>query len=316
VGTITTGGWNGTAITTQYGGTGRDNSSAASGSIIVLYGSTSNVIPPPLTTGYVLTTKSGALAPEWGASSAGAKDAITRGFEIQIEQPNAVRCIINSGTLYHATTSVDKATGTILTLATASDWSSGSTVTITSNWNYIGSSATGQIVFSGNLPPNRTTSTDTSPDTPGTKYYSYDGTTYWRVIGAVRENGSSQIPKYYQNNDIIMWDIPVSITTSTSVSAWSGAVSCSAGLPPISTLGIFGETCADAGGALGRMWIRPNNSTWSTDAENGITADATNNGVSAQRYCATDSLQQIQHQESSLVDSVAIDCEGYKLNIR
>ena len=65
-GTISSGTWNGTAIGTQYGGTGADNSTAAQYSIP--YYSTTGVLGGILTpgsSGYVLTTNSTGGAPTW-----------------------------------------------------------------------------------------------------------------------------------------------------------------------------------------------------------------------------------------------------------
>ena len=317
LGTVTTGGWNGTAITTQYGGTGRDLSGAATGTIIVFNGSTTSSIPAPSANGQVLTTKSTGTAPEWRTLASGARNAITRGFEVVVEQPNAARCIVNAGTLYHNQTEVDTTTGTILTLATASNWSSGSTVTITNNWNYIGSSATGQIAYLGTLAPNRLDASGNQATGSVVNLYSYDGNDYWRVVGAVRENGSSQIQQHFQSKDTIMWNEPVTITTVLSAGAWSGAVSCLGGMPVISTSGIFAMYAEDSAGGQHRMWIRPNGSTWNTTDADGIGSTSTSgSGTSGQRICFTDSSQQIQHNEYVTDDITRVTIEGYNLSIR
>lgn len=320
-GTITSGTWNGTIITTQYGGTGVNHSSATTGSIIQISGTTTVAIPPPTANGQVLTTNSG-TAPQWGTVSAGAKDAITRGFEIVVEQQDALRCVVTAGTLYHNNTEVNTTTGTILTLSTASNWSSGSTVSITNNWNYIGVSSTGQVVYLGILPPNRLDTSGNQATGPVTmvNLYSYDGTTYWRVIGAVREDGSSNIDRYYQRKDVIMWDVPILITTVSSGGAWSSATSCTSAMPNVSKLGIFGMKQAYQNGSDAAVLLRPNGSTWATGAENGIggnTNSVEENMSSGQRISLTDSNQQIQYYNAGTnLAGFVLDQEGYYLDIR
>ena len=313
VGTITTGGWNGSVIATQYGGTGQDWSGASTGSIVQFNGSTTSIIPAPTTAGYVLSTKSGSTAPEWASASSGAKDAITRGFEVVIEQPNALRCVINAGTLYHDTTSVDKTTGTILTFATASNWASGSTVSFAggAGFNYIGSSATGQIALLGNLPPNRTTSSDTNPHTPGTKYYSYDGTTYWRMLGAVRINTSNQVQdKYFQRKNSIIFDDVSSNTNVRVLNAGNSAsftnVDCSSVVPAMGDMvDLF---CPNADSTT--LFVRTGSS-----ATNGHEIV---NGVNDKRSFYNLPLTNTQTFQYKITAgaSATIFIQGYEMNIR
>ena len=66
------------------------------------------------------------------------------------------------------------------------------------------------------------------------------GATYYKKIMSVRNDSGSDILKFFQRNKLVMWDIPINITTTVSDNAWSGATSCVVGMPSISTMGMFG----------------------------------------------------------------------------
>ena len=319
LGTITTGTWQATALSTQYGGTGQDFSAASSGSIILFNATGTMAAIPNGVDGQVLSISG--TSPKWQTTVV--KDAILTGFEVVIEQPDAARCIVNGGTLYNNITQVDKTTGTVLTLATVSDWSSGSTLSITNNWNLIGVSATGQVSLLGNITDlyaNTSVGVEATGAVVGLYAYETDGSAtkqYWRIIGSIWEDGSSQIDRYFQESNQIMWDVPVDITTLISAGAWSSAVSCSAGIPIISQSGIFG--CKVTGTAIEDLHfsIRPNGSTWTTNVQDGLyQAGVPVGGLVGQRLCKTDNFQQIQHQEESDDNGVAITVEGFFVNIR
>lgn len=139
--------------------------------------------------------------------------------------------------------------------------------------------------------------------------------TYYRYIGSVYNDSGSDLKNFYWfgtgSTPLIMWDVPVVITTTLSAGVWSGATSCSTGMPSTSTLAVFGlkgtKGADDAG-----VWIRPNGSTWSTNNENG-----TYNGVShigGQRICVTDSSQQIQYYNVAATAATSISVEGFYIS--
>jgi len=145
------------------------------------------------------------------------------------------------------------------------------------------------------------------------------GAIYYKKIFSVRNDGSSNILKFFQQGNIVMWDVPISITTSVSAGSWSSALSCAAAMPAISRLGIFGLRAeGDSGNDNALVSIRPNGSTWGTGLENGIyvrTAGTTNK-VAGQRMCMTDATQQIQYYNYSDVDATAISVEGYMIDLQ
>ncbi len=68
-GDITSGSWKGTAIGTQYGGTGQDWSAVAQGSVPYFSGTGSMATLAPGTAGYVLTTQGAGANPTWTEAS-------------------------------------------------------------------------------------------------------------------------------------------------------------------------------------------------------------------------------------------------------
>ena len=252
-------------------------------------------------------------------------DVILRGFELVYKTTADV--YVNAGSLMNGTTYVNKVTNTTLTLATASDWYDGATHTFAggAGWCYVGVDNAGNIKLLGANPPNKA---DASGSSVGTLLYSYISTTYWRVIGAVHVATNNTIDiKWFQGGNMIMLDVPISITTSLS-SSWSNATSCSAAIPAISTRGLFGLFAYNSGGGNNSagVVIRPNGSTWVTvpvytsgDNANAIESgsNTTTIGAGGQRVCMTDSSQQIQYATVSInASSCNITVEGYYLNIR
>lgn len=144
------------------------------------------------------------------------------------------------------------------------------------------------------------------------------GYTYFRYLGSFYNNAADNIDPFYWYGTgpmaLIMWDIPVSLTTSNSSAAWSGALACR--MPSTSQLGVFGLGLLDGGGlATGHViFIRPNGSTWNTTWTNGISGyvNKASIGHSGQRVCATDSSQQIQYQNDNGAGvGIEIAQEGY-----
>ena len=95
VGTIGTGIWRGTAVETQYGGTGQNFSSTAQGNTLYFSGSGTLAALAPGTSGYVLTTAGASANPSWVDPAASVGN-----FWRQ-----------NSGVLYPANSTVDLLVG-------------------------------------------------------------------------------------------------------------------------------------------------------------------------------------------------------------
>ncbi len=246
------------------------------------------------------------------------EDFYFKGFEITMDSAFDT-VTVDSGFLRHGTSDIVLKTAvTGLVLDTAADWHNGTQETYGSaGWAYIGIREIGSIKWLGTNAPNVS---DVSGNTAGTLRYWFDGTNYWRVFFAVRVNTDDNInDDLIQQGNRVMWNNPVEITTTISDGAWSGAVSCAAGIPEISKVGIFGLV-ADDNSANGTAYtaIRPNGSGWpspATDRENAVqVSNLTSGSVTGQRECFTDSSQQIQHFEENASDSVVIDVEGFVIN--
>jgi len=163
------------------------------------------------------------------------------------------------------------------------------------------------------------TASDTSGNASGNKLYSYDGTRWWRVIGAIRVNTSDQSALgQRQQNNIITLDESVDITTTDTNQTWSAATSCSAGVPAISTYVKFWGSTNGGSGNTSRLFIIPNGGVknlvscgWDLQW-----ANYNNNSVNAGNlFSPTDESQQIQYYSyaSSAFD---LNVSGYTLNIR
>jgi len=252
-----------------------------------------------------------------------AKDAITRGFELVWGSKEQV--IVNVGTLYHGTTQINKTSNVHLDVTTASDYVTGVKQQTTTDWAYVYVDSSGNVKLDIAEPD----TSDAAGDTEGNLIYYYYAakSTYHRCIGAIYLNatGSGEIDKFFQRKDIVMWDVPVSVTTTKSKNAWSGAVSCAASMPSISEFGIFGcRVKANASGARAGIYIRPNGSAWnagneSTDGGNGVWFNmAVNHDLGGEVIRATDGSQQIQHwsDTSDDITSMEIHLHGYLLEIR
>lgn len=138
------------------------------------------------------------------------------------------------------------------------------------------------------------------------------GATYYKKIFSVRNDGSSNILKFYHQNKIVMLDVPIVLTTTPSNGSWSSALSCASGMPPSARIGIFGLYGFLTSNATG-IWIRPNGGTWNNSRPNG------NYGyywASSQRFCFTDGSQQIQYiTGDNNPDTISITLEGYILEL-
>ena len=308
VGTITTGVWSGTAISTSNGGTGKDLSAVAQGSVVYFDGTGSVSTLSPGSNGQVLKTSGAGANPSWTSNTV--SDIILRGMEVNYNSAGSV--IASAGTVCVGTTVVNSATANILTLATASNWSSGSVVSYGggANWCYVGIKSSGEVKLLGNLPPGWA---DISGNRQGTKLYSYDGTDTWRVLGAFRVAVSDTMANiWYQNGNYVYYDVPISATSALSSGAWSSALSCITQIPKISTLGVFGCETVRAG-ASSSISLKMNGTTGGTPYHGNTVAGDGN--VDGQLVCMTDQSQQIQYYNQNST-TTAIDVLGYYLNIR
>ena len=243
---------------------------------------------------------------------------ISRGFELVYDSPATVK--VNAGTLAHGQTRVNKVENKILTLNNLDDWYDGSIHSYVNKagWCYVGVDNAGNIRLLGANPPNKA---DTAGNTAGTLLYSYLGSTYYRVIGAVHISTGNAIDlKWFQTGNYVALDIPVSLTTSLSTGAWSSALSCAAGMPAISMMGEFAIYIAGAATGAGEgVGIRPNGSTYDTIIRHAIGCGAVGTSTFGQyvERCMTDASQQIQYYTySGGTTLVEIAIKGYYLNIR
>ncbi len=123
-------------------------------------------------------------------------DPMLFGLEVRIATGDATVATIDAGVCYNGTTRVDKITKTAINLSTAADWWDGVADTYAggAGWCYIGVSSSSTIKFLGANPPDKS---DTAGNANGRLIYWYDGSAYWRVIGAIRVNTSNNIARYY-----------------------------------------------------------------------------------------------------------------------
>lgn len=252
-------------------------------------------------------------------STGSSKDMITRGFELVWASTTTVT--VNPGTLYVNVTQVDKTTATTLDITDAGDAIDGATAQqATSVWRYVYVDNAGNCKLWSVAP----TSSDTSSTTAGTKLYYKYGSTWYRCVGAIRLNatGSGEIDKFFQQGNIIVRDVPASISTTISTSAWSGAISCAAAIPPISQygrFGIFAESSTNT--RIVGTSIRPNGETYAANQGLGVdsrdSGTAGTQGIGGEVGCFTDSSQQIQrYDQADNAAGATIWVKGFTLSIR
>lgn len=243
------------------------------------------------------------------------EDFYITGMELEVVSPDNM-VTVDAGVCYHGSTRVEKTAQTGLRHRVATDWWDGAVDTYASaGWNYVAIDSSGNIKFIGTNAPDKA---DTDENTVGTLRYWDDGTELWRVLGAARINTSDAIDSsLFQRGDKVMWDAPPNMTTTVSDNAWSSALDCSAGIPAISRMALFGLFSTETGGTTTGIWIRPDGSNWAGGEENGIKVlGGTNALISGQRWCATDSSQEIQYFNNTSDSSTTIDVEGFILDIR
>lgn len=157
------------------------------------------------TKGQVLKINDAEDAPEWGGAQL--SDAILRGFELTYK--TAADVYVEPGSLLNGTTLINTTARTTLTLATAADWWDGAVDSYAggAGWCYIGVDVSGNIKLLGANPPDKA---DNAGNAVGTLLYWFDGTLYWRVIGALRVHTDDTILyKFYQQGNWIYYDDPI-----------------------------------------------------------------------------------------------------------
>lgn len=87
--------------------------------------------------------------------------------------------------------------------------------------------------------------------------------TYYRYIGSFYNNAAGDISNFYWmgngKNPLVMWDAPISVSTTYS-GGWSAAVSCSSAMPSTSTCAIFALYEASTNN-IQYVGVRPNGAT-------------------------------------------------------
>jgi hypothetical protein len=159
-------------------------------------------------------------------------------------------------------------------------------------------------------------------NTVGTLRYQRYALKDYRCIGALRTNGG-KIRKYLQRGQLVMWDVPVSLTTTPSPDAWSAPLSCSNAIPAVSRLGVFAYK-SQGGVGEANVAIKPNGGTWDLPSNGGDIAGAWNwpgssrpGGIAVGSViCATDASQQIRYANGNDDVNCEIGVWGYYLNIR
>ena len=236
------------------------------------------------------------------ASTSSADDMIARGFEIAPYAVDATAIIINAGVLNHGSTKISKTSNTTLTFATAADWWDGAADTYAggAGWCYVGADVSGNIKLLGANPPDKA---DSAGNTDGTKYYWYDGSLYWRVIGAIRVDTDDKVGlEMHQTGNFVAMDV----ANFTFNSAAFTDISLAAYVPAISRLVSMGVD----ENSQGTVYIRPNGSAFATGIYCGILSQSLVIGL-----VMTDATQVVEAKNSGAGNS-HLKLVGYYLNIR
>jgi len=278
----------------------------------VVYHNGTNLIRLAKGTAYQnLRMNSGATAPEWGGAQI--SDVILRGFELTFKTTADV--YVEPGSLMNGTTFVNKTARTTLTLATAADWVDGSAPTLTSIWIYVYAKNDGTIKLDENAP----NYADTSGNQVGTLLYYKDASlNYWRIVGAVRTNGSNNILKFFQSGNEIVYDDPISVITGFGTTFED--VTCSTAVPNFGSVGIRVQGTMTRSGEddTAAIYIRTNGSS-STDGRvlgNTTLQSLTGTGIliTADAFIVTDSTQKIEAKISASTDDEQLWVTGYSIS--
>jgi len=259
------------------------------------------------------------------------QDIIFRGWEIADTADDDTTVVIKPGAGLHGSTLLTTTANTTLTFTAAGDWYDGAADNYDAGagWCYIGYD-TENFKLLGENPPDVDDSEGNNV-AGATKYYfnniASGSKKYWRVIGAVRLDTDEKIHASYagfQRKDVWWYDVPVNMSTTLSLGAWTDASTqakgdCSTLIPAISQEGIFGLHAIDNNAQDTGVWIRPNGATWATNFANGIYSEAAGSSattIGGQRQCATDSLQKINYYNLAGDSATRIDVEGFIFDLR
>lgn len=254
-----------------------------------------------------------------GVQLATNEDFYIAGFEGVTSDANYIT--MDTGVVYVGSTRVEKIATTALNVGTAANYVNGASERTTDDWIYVYVNNTGSMKLDNNPPDYH----DTDGNAVGIKYYFKNGTDYWRFLFPVRLNatGLGEIDYFYQQDGAYMWDIPVEVTTTVSDAAWSGALDCSASIPPMSTYALFALSASDNAAVCG-IWLRPNGSTLYSNPDGSGTSQsgglytssggASSDQITGQLWCNTDGDQKIQYWNNTGDSSTVVTVRGFKFH--
>lgn len=220
--------------------------------------------------------------------------------------------IYDTAATFHANPGVVELNGTLLSrtsasttrsLATAGDWVQGDESA--SEWVYAyaynDSGTSWDIKLSDQPPLYYDCNTG---HTVGVLRYRDFASVWYRCIGAVRNDGSSNILKFYQDGDWITYDVPQNLLNNGTALTWTD-VDCSPYVPSFCQLiQIFVASGATAG------YVRPNGSSWGKTAAN-TDSIWTNSSDSHILTIHTDSSQIIEYVQAATADNEDIRLISY-----
>ena len=138
---------------------------------------------------------------------------------------------------------------------------------------------------------------DVSDNSAGILRYRKYSATYYRCIGAVRNNASSNIAKFTQVGNWSYYDIPVQVLSAADLSAGAWATKdCSIAIPRISQLAFFNIYFNDTG-TTAQFFMRPTGATWGVNPQDG--AVNYRDTATTTLLMQTDALNQIDHYEGA-----------------
>ena len=196
---------------------------------------------------------------------------------------------------------VRTALSTTITDTTDAHWIDGSNAAGSSTWYYVyaynDSGVSWDIKFHESAP----NASDTSSNTAGRLIYRQVSGVWYRCIGAVRNNSSSDIIRFKQQSDLILYDAWTTILSAGTQTTFTDQ-SAAAAIPAISTRGLF---VLEATGSTMQAHIRDNGSTATDGHRYDVDEEDTTDVV-----CDTDSSQVIEYKIVSGT-SLDIHVKGY-----
>jgi hypothetical protein len=231
----------------------------------------------------------------------------TEEFQIKgfgIVSTDVATVTVDTGVTYVGSTRIAKVTTKNLDTTLAADYISGTDEGTANEWVYIYMDDSGSMKLADDAPDYH----DTDGTTAGTKYYFKNGTDYWRFVDIIYLDENQYIRPLFQNDDLIMWAIPRQKTITVSAGVWANIPGVSDDVPPVSNMAILGLAASQSSATCG-VWVRPKDSTWSTNYQNGVLGYT--GPVAGQRICMTDSSQAIQYQNDGSDATTAISVEGF-----